>query len=91
MRNTGEYQAGRQARARQINKTDWSGSQCPFPPSQFQPGYGASRVEWLLGYYDQAVDESELKARTALGLRLVNIDVEAEQQTGQGEQKAKRR
>ena len=67
------HQAGRTARAEQQDRHDISASQCPYPAREH--AVARERVEWLTGYYDQFVDESEIRARERMGLPLVNWPV----------------
>jgi hypothetical protein len=47
-----------------------SGSDCPYPAGD--KDRSNSRTNWLTGYYDQFVDDSEIRAREKMGLPLIN-------------------
>lgn len=64
-----DYEAGRAA-MRDSDHQDLSGNSCPYSPTDRQ--LANHRTNWLTGYYDQFVDDSEIKARERMGLPLIN-------------------
>ena len=64
-----DYEAGRAA-MRDSDHQDLSGISCPYSPTDRQTAN--HRTNWLTGFYDQFVDDSEIKARERMGLPLIN-------------------
>lgn len=65
-----DYEDGRAAMRQQHHEDEIGGAACPYPFGDKDRTNG--RVNWLTGYYDQFVDDSEIRARDTLGLPLVN-------------------
>jgi hypothetical protein len=55
---------------RDSDHQDLSGNSCPYSATDRQ--VANHRTNWLTGYYDQFVDDSEIRAREKMGLPLIN-------------------